>query len=306
MPDVVSRSPDGRYTVEADAVPMRMSHEILPPAVRDLDRDRVIADLRGTVWSVVKTVWTEGHVTLTLQKYPNGVGSLTTTIDLEAETATVRGETVPAADLERALDAATVHPYDRPLADLLRRTLVALKDGPDAFAIEAEIARIRRDLEAGRSRLSDVQALFLPTGELQDVAIDQGWGDRFLALASEADRLSHPPRPMSPAPRAPAPRPPRVTVARLAPVLLLIGAALAGGLRGLLGMALVLLAIALLVVTPFLWFIGRPGASLFSSSGLSLRQQIGGAPVAFVVLVLVVVALEVGILAAAFAMFSRA
>ncbi len=286
---------------------MRMSHEILSPVVRDLEDRSVIASLEGTSWSVSDVVWHEGGVTMTLRKYPDGLTSLTTTLDLEAETATVRGHKVPASDLEGALDHALVLPHDQPLAAILRDTLDAIHSGPDTLGLEAEIRSLLRVLENGRRPTEDIETLFLPTGQLQDLSIDQGWGDRFLEIAATFDRFQAPPRPRPPhAASRSMPKPSRWTAAKVAPIALVIAAGVAGGLHAALGMVLILLVIAVLAATPFLWFFARPGASLFSSRGLTLREQIRHSPVAFLVLLLVVTCIEAGLLAAAFVLFRRA
>jgi len=37
------------------------------------------------------------------------------------------------------------------------------------------------------SRLDELHTLFLPTGPLQDIAIDSGWHDKYMTLASRFD-----------------------------------------------------------------------------------------------------------------------
>jgi hypothetical protein len=103
MPETLSRSPDGQAVVEATAVPMRTSHEVYPLVMRDLEGDRVVASFEDTMWSVDEVRWHDTRVALTLRKYPNGLGTVTATVDLEDEMATVRGRTVPVGGLERAL-----------------------------------------------------------------------------------------------------------------------------------------------------------------------------------------------------------
>ena len=47
-----------------------------------------------------------------------------------------------------------------------------------------------RRLGAGDTgRLSELHVLFLPTGPLQDIAIDSGWHDNYMTLASRFDDL---------------------------------------------------------------------------------------------------------------------
>ena len=40
------------------------------------------------------------------------------------------------------------------------------------------------------SKLSELKFLFLATGDLQEIALSNGWGDEFLKLASEFDSLN--------------------------------------------------------------------------------------------------------------------
>lgn len=48
-----------------------------------------------------------------------------------------------------------------------------------------------RRLRAGdTSRLSELRVLFLPSGPLQDIAIDSGWHNKYMTLASRFDELS--------------------------------------------------------------------------------------------------------------------
>ena len=45
-------------------------------------------------------------------------------------------------------------------------------------------------LRAGdTSRLAELRVLFLPTGPLQDIAIDSGWSDTYMRLASRFEQL---------------------------------------------------------------------------------------------------------------------
>jgi hypothetical protein len=39
------------------------------------------------------------------------------------------------------------------------------------------------------SRLRELHVLFLPSGPLQDIAIDSGWHDKYMTLASRFDEL---------------------------------------------------------------------------------------------------------------------
>jgi hypothetical protein len=39
-----------------------------------------------------------------------------------------------------------------------------------------------------RAALAQLRVLFLPTGDLQEISISSGWGDRYLELASEFEK----------------------------------------------------------------------------------------------------------------------
>ena len=229
MPETISRSPDGRYVVEAEPVPMRMSHVVFPPVVRDLEGG-VVASLEGTLWSVDKAVWSDGRVTLTLRKYPGGRGAFTATVDLEGGTATVRGQAVPAAGLGRALDLAAAGHGDRDLAALLYDTLDALDGVPDTFALEVEIHSILHDLEAGAPHAREALALYQSERRLQDVVFEHGWADRVLEVAGTPDH-SH--DDAHPGLRRPASRAPggslRLVGWFVAVVALLVAAVVLGG-----------------------------------------------------------------------------
>ncbi len=51
--------------------------------------------------------------------------------------------------------------------------------------LRSQIGLLKRGLPIDRQALSTV---FLPTGSLQDVSIDSGWGQRFIELAAAVDR----------------------------------------------------------------------------------------------------------------------
>lgn len=51
--------------------------------------------------------------------------------------------------------------------------------------IEQHIERLRRGDLTG---IEDLTLLFAPTGSLQEIAINSGWGDGFLTLAADYDR----------------------------------------------------------------------------------------------------------------------
>ena len=58
----------------------------------------------------------------------------------------------------------------------------------DNAAAVGEIDDILRRIEVGETiKLRSLEALFLPTGSLQEVSIESGWGDVFLSLAARFD-----------------------------------------------------------------------------------------------------------------------
>lgn len=68
------------------------------------------------------------------------------------------------------------------------------KDAPAALReIDDIISRIKSD-EMPKRR--EIRVLFLPTGPIQEVGINSGWGQEFIELASRFDQVlsSEPPR----------------------------------------------------------------------------------------------------------------
>jgi hypothetical protein len=62
----------------------------------------------------------------------------------------------------------------------------------DAEAAEADIQEhVNRIQKGDYSCLFDLQLLYAPTGDIQEVSVRSGWGDEFLALAARFDRQLH-------------------------------------------------------------------------------------------------------------------
>ena len=82
------------------------------------------------------------------------------------------------------------------LIAVLSECLAHLESSEDsAYAGDSadDLARMLRDaiaqLERGEPiEKSDLKLLFAPTGPLQETAIDNGWGDEFVALSARFDR----------------------------------------------------------------------------------------------------------------------
>lgn len=51
--------------------------------------------------------------------------------------------------------------------------------------VDGYLSRIEK---GGTTKLRDLEILFAPTGSLQGVSIDSGWGERFLGLADRFER----------------------------------------------------------------------------------------------------------------------
>lgn len=92
---------------------------------------------------------------------------------------------------------SSTRPQERDLEilDALRRTrdLVALSEDSDwstrpAHKIEARLDALIRIVEAGRKPGIRLGFLFLPTGDLQEISMANGWGEEFLDLADVVDR----------------------------------------------------------------------------------------------------------------------
>jgi hypothetical protein len=85
------------------------------------------------------------------------------------------------------------------LADIVDRLIAICGASPQhvdwaGCRDQAELLEDLRDharrLRTGdAARLRELRVLFLPTGPLQDIAIDSGWHDEYLVLARRADQL---------------------------------------------------------------------------------------------------------------------
>ena len=73
------------------------------------------------------------------------------------------------------------------LTAVLREARALVGDDDEALARELDGYLLR--LRDGPVRLGAVGGLFLPTGPLQELAIERGWGDAFLALADRFDAV---------------------------------------------------------------------------------------------------------------------
>lgn len=83
------------------------------------------------------------------------------------------------------------------LLDVLTETIILLQRPGNDFSWSrwktgseavAELSEIIRRIEAAETiKLLPIQMLFAPTGSLQEVSIDSGWGDAFLALSARFD-----------------------------------------------------------------------------------------------------------------------
>jgi hypothetical protein len=84
--------------------------------------------------------------------------------------------------MEEVLSVVQAAPHDM--------SWTAYEDGESAVAdLRDHIERLRRD---DLSRLSDLRSLFAPTGSLQELAISNGWSERYMSLAKRFDELSLP------------------------------------------------------------------------------------------------------------------
>lgn len=80
----------------------------------------------------------------------------------------------------------------------LAKTLELLQGSSDSlFAplgaqeIGAALQFIQAEFEqTGRLDTAQLRLLFAPTGPIQDIAIDNGWGAEFLLLAAEVDKIT--------------------------------------------------------------------------------------------------------------------
>lgn len=75
--------------------------------------------------------------------------------------------------------------------ELLQNSL----DSPFSHSSVADVIAILQkiQLQFEQTGLEDkptLNALFAPTGPIQEIAIDNGWGNEFLSLAAEIDKIT--------------------------------------------------------------------------------------------------------------------
>src|SRR4051812_14637105 len=91
--------------------------------------------------------------------------------------------------------------YKQTLAEKLDNVCNLIEASDDALYSRSPNADILRSLKKIKLRLANsgpiekleldqLGILFGPTGSIQEVSIDNGWGDKFLELAQEIDQLS--------------------------------------------------------------------------------------------------------------------
>ncbi|MFI4862331.1 MAG: hypothetical protein ACIAXF_16825 [Phycisphaerales bacterium JB063] len=87
--------------------------------------------------------------------------------------------------------------YEGPLNALIRcREL--LQASKESFWAGLPLAQIIDEIDRTIAQLKDgesidkkrLEQLFAPTGSIQDISVDNGWGDEFLDLAAKVDRLT--------------------------------------------------------------------------------------------------------------------
>ena len=60
----------------------------------------------------------------------------------------------------------------------------------DKEAVVKKINKQIRRMKKGKAgNLVELRVLLAPTGPIQEISIDNGWGERFLELAGEIDRM---------------------------------------------------------------------------------------------------------------------
>ena len=81
------------------------------------------------------------------------------------------------------------------LTEALEKTLTHLRTSGSSVYSHLSVEQIVQEIETQLAKIQNSQApdlwqlglLYAPTGALQDTAIDNGWGDEFLVLASIVD-----------------------------------------------------------------------------------------------------------------------
>ncbi len=79
--------------------------------------------------------------------------------------------------------------------DTLKRTLELVESSRPSGWAAAGVEQIAQHLRAAIAAVEsgtpvdrdELRVLFLPTGDIQETSIDNGWGDEFLSLAQQMD-----------------------------------------------------------------------------------------------------------------------
>lgn len=86
------------------------------------------------------------------------------------------------------------------LISVLEKTIELLEKSEDSVwanytveeakeILQTELENYQRTREISSSGKARISFLFLPTSALQDIAIDNGWGDEYLQIANIIDRF---------------------------------------------------------------------------------------------------------------------
>lgn len=60
----------------------------------------------------------------------------------------------------------------------------------DIGEIQKELGQHIEEIKVGNLKnLKKLQVLFAPTGPIQEISLDNGWGERFVELAGKFDKL---------------------------------------------------------------------------------------------------------------------
>jgi hypothetical protein len=79
----------------------------------------------------------------------------------------------------------------------LAKTIELLQNSVDSLYVHMSVAAVSAVLQiiqgqfeqTGELDKTRLRLLFAPTGSLQEIAIDNGWGAEFLLLAAEMDKI---------------------------------------------------------------------------------------------------------------------
>ena len=237
----------------------------------------MLASLEGTLWSLDGVGWTGGdRADVVLRKWPGVAPSVRATVDLPMATIAVEGGPPEAlGQIEAVLEAS---PGGGGLAAALEDALLELaaSDRPGAFGqdageVKAEVRDALDRVRAGTTPRTQIRALFAPTGDVGEIALANGWTDRYLRLGARVDRAlrSPPPRSHTEPPHARPAAPLRQRVRCLGPLLVLAEVAVVvavtvwlGGGKALLGLAAVVAGLLLPVGVALVRFVRRPVTEL--------------------------------------------